>query len=370
MNFDLSEEQEMLREQVGRLFTRECPASLLRSTVDDGAQYNLPLWNSLSELGVLGAVIPEDLGGVGLTELDLCVVLEQAGRVLAPIPLYSSICLGAEIILALGSEAQQEHWLPKLASGEKRAALAYPQGMGVLATRDSAVNLKSGLLSGKTGPCGDADSADIIVVTVPQNDGWQLCLVEASHPGITVEALQGFDQLRQHSRIEFKDVAVEPLGNPVGAKTLEILECRTAVYVAFEQIGGAQACLEMALAYTKERPIFSRPLASYQSTKHKLADVFVAIELARSNAYYAAWAMEAGSDDLVAACAAARISATQAFELASRENQQLHGGIGYTWEADCHFYYRRSRLLALNCGSQEIWQDRLISALAKTASGD
>ncbi|MEI9987895.1 MAG: acyl-CoA dehydrogenase family protein [Aliidongia sp.] len=133
--------------------------------------------------------------------------------------------------------------------------------------------------------------------------------------------------------------------------------------MAFEQIGGAQACLDMARDYALERYAFGRPIGSFQAIKHKLADVYIATELARSNAYYGAWALATEAAELPLAAAAARVAATEAFHLASKENIQTHGGMGFTWETDCHLYYRRSKHLALTLGSAPWWQDRVIAEL-------
>jgi acyl-CoA dehydrogenase len=133
--------------------------------------------------------------------------------------------------------------------------------------------------------------------------------------------------------------------------------------VAFEQVGGADASLEMARNYALERYAFGRPIGSFQAIKHKLADVYVAIELARSNAYYGAWALTADAAELPLAAATARVSATEAFHLASKENIQTHGGIGFTWDVDCHLYYRRSKQLALALGSAPWWKHRLVELL-------
>lgn len=368
MNFDLSEEQVMLQEQVRRLFEHQCPSSRLRELVEKDDDWDRELWQSLADLGVLGAAIPEEYGGVGQTELDLCVVLEEAGRVVAPVPLYSSICLGAEAIHTAGSDEQKARWLPLLASGEKLAALAYPDGIGLLSAGKSRITQEHGILNGIAHPCADARTADVYIIPLQQGDRWELHLVEADQPGVTMELMQGFDQLRRHYRLRLEAVKAEALGAEPNRAMLDTLESRAAVYSAFEQIGGAEACLFMARDYAAGRSIFGRSLSSYQSIKHKLADIYVAVELARSNAYYAAWALETGSSDFLAAAAAAKISATQGYEQAARENLQVHGGIGYTWEADCHFHYRRSRLLALNCGSLALWNDRLVSELSAASS--
>jgi acyl-CoA dehydrogenase len=138
---------------------------------------------------------------------------------------------------------------------------------------------------------------------------------------------------------------------------------RAAVLFAFEQVGGAQRSLEMARDYALERYAFGRPIGSFQAIKHKLADVYVATELARSNAYYGAWALARNAPELPLAAAAARVSANEAFFLAAKENIQVHGGMGYTWEFDCHLYYRRAKLLSLAVGSSRLWKDRLITQL-------
>ena len=135
--------------------------------------------------------------------------------------------------------------------------------------------------------------------------------------------------------------------------------------VAFEQVGGAQAALDMAREYALGRFAFGRPIASFQAIKHKLVDMYVAIELARSNAYYGAWALSTGAKELPVAAAAARVSATEAFWLAAKENIQTHGGMGFTWEFDCHLYYRRAKLLALQLGSARSWKHKLIARLGK-----
>jgi acyl-CoA dehydrogenase len=144
---------------------------------------------------------------------------------------------------------------------------------------------------------------------------------------------------------------------------VERLLDRAAILTAFAQVGGAAASLEMATAYAKERFAFGRPIGSFQAIKHKLADVYVATELARSNAYYGAWALSADAADLPLAAATARVSASDAFFLAAKENIQVHGGVGFTWDYDCHLFYRRAKLLALSLGSQRYWKDRVVSEL-------
>lgn len=353
MDFDLSDEQKMLAEQARGLLAERTPYDHLRKLIDSGAEWDEPLWRELGEMGFLGANIPEAFGGLGMSELDLGVVSQELGRANAALPFFSSIVLAADAIRLAGTDAQKTEWLPRLASGEVIACFASAEGAGPVLGQGTV--LASGRLSGTKQPVADAGIASIAVVQV--GDG--LALVDLDQPGVTRTKLDSFDQLRAHYRLDFADAVAEPLP---GRRLLSTLLDRAAVQAAFEAVGGSEACLQMGRDYVMERQMFGRPLASYQAIKHKLADVAVAIELAKSNAYFAGWAAQASADDLPAAAAAARLTAIKAFELAARENLQVHGGIGYTFEANCHFYYRRERMLAVIVGNRGFWANRLIDA--------
>jgi alkylation response protein AidB-like acyl-CoA dehydrogenase len=223
-------------------------------------------------------------------------------------------------------------------------------------------------------PVADGDIADVAVVAArTSRDGGErsvsLFLVDLSGPGVARVPVKTVDPTRSHARIELRDVPAEPLGaTGDGWRLLERLLDRAAVLFAFEQVGGAQAALEMGRDYALGRFAFGRPIGSFQAIKHKLADVYIATELARSNAYYGAWALSTDAPELPVAAAAARVSASEAFYLAAKENIQTHGGMGFTWEFDCHLYYRRAKLLALALGSTRVWKDRLITRLESRAS--
>jgi alkylation response protein AidB-like acyl-CoA dehydrogenase len=160
------------------------------------------------------------------------------------------------------------------------------------------------------------------------------------------------------------------LANRGGWAVVQKLLDRAAVFFAFEQVGGAEAALHMARDYALERYAFGRPIASFQAIKHKLADMYVSLELARAHAYYAAWAISNDAPELASAAAAARIAATDAYYMASKENIQIHGGMGFTWEMDCHLYYRRAKALALLLGSAGYWRNRLIGELQRAEAGE
>ncbi|MGQ0533380.1 MAG: acyl-CoA dehydrogenase family protein [Caulobacteraceae bacterium] len=361
MRFELTEEQELLRDQVRGLLLERATPALLRRLIEEDAGWDEALWRETANLGLLGAAIPEANGGVGLGALDLCVIAEEMGRFVAPIPFFSSICLAAEAIVLAGSEAQKAAWLPKLASGEVIGCFALTEGVGAPNVRSLKCKLTEGKLSGAKSPVADAEIAHMCVLVVR---GGGLALVEMRQPGVVIEPLKGFDQLRRHARVRFDGAKAELLNGEGAAGAWRRLLDRAAVYEAFEQIGGAESALFMARDYALQRFIFGRQLASYQAVKHNLANILVSIELARSNGLYAAGTIDDDLADAAAAAATARLGATQSYETAARENLQTHGGIGFTWEANCHFHYRRARLLALNLGSLEVWTNRLIGALA------
>lgn len=352
MNFDLSDEQKMLADQARGLLAERVPFDRLRKLIDAKAEWDEPLWHELGAMGFLGANIPEEFGGLGLSELDLGVICEELGRVNAAVPFTSSIVLTADAIRLAGSDEQKSTWLPRLASGEVVGCFASAEGPGPLLGH--GVSFVDGTLNGIKQPVADAGIATIAVVQA--GDG--LVLVELGQPGVERARLDSFDQLRPHYRITFRDAGAEAMP---GRNVIPTLLDRAAVQVAFEGVGGANACLDMARNYAMDRQIFGRALAGYQAIKHKLADVAVALELARSNAYYGGWAATSSPDELASAAACARLSAIKAFEAAARENLQVHGGIGYTFEANCHFYYRRDRLLAVNLGNRGHWADRLLN---------
>ncbi len=361
MNFDLSDEQKMLAEQARGLLGERSTPERLRALIDADAEWDEPLWRELAEMGFLGAAIPEVYGGVGMSELDLAVISEEFGRANVALPLFSSVVLAANAILLAGDDAQKSKWLPGLASGETVATFAYAEGAAGWSEDAVKAVVENSRLSGVKTPVADAGVAGVAVVLVKTLGRLALAVVELDQPGVKRTKLASFDQLRAHYTLSFESVPAELLCGAEAERVLPSLFDRAAVQAAFEGVGGAEACLYMARDYALQRHIFGRSLASYQAIKHKLADVLVGIELARSSAFYAAWAAVNAVDELPHAAAAARLTAIDAFERAARENIQVHGGIGYTFEANCHFYYRRERTLALSLGARERWADRLIA---------
>ncbi|HWS75077.1 MAG TPA: acyl-CoA dehydrogenase family protein [Quisquiliibacterium sp.] len=362
MNFDFSEDLNMLRDEARKFLAERCPTKAVRRILEGDAPYDRELWQQVAQMGWLGAAVPEAYGGAGLGHEGLCVLAEELGRAIAPIPFASSVYLATEAILAHGSDAQKQKYLPKLAAGELIGAFAIGEGADNPRPEAVAVRLQGGAVSGSKWPVADGGIADFAVVVAKDDTGTaRLAIVDLAGKGVARDALKTIDPTRDQARLDFDGAPAELLGDGGGGwPSVQSLLDRAAVLVAFEQVGGAQACLEMATAYAKERVAFGRPIGSFQAIKHKLADVYIATELARSNAYYGAWALSTDAPELPLAAAAARVAATEAYHLASKENIQTHGGMGFTWELDCHLFYRRAKMLALALGSARHWKNRLV----------
>ena len=364
MNFEFSDEQKEMGAQARRFLAAKCPTTAVRAVLEGDQAYDKALWKGLAEMGFLGVVIPEEFGGLGLGYLELCVIAEEMGRAIAPVPFSSSVFLATEFLLAAGSPTQKARWLPSLASGEAIGTFAFAETAGAVTPKTIRLAATAGRLNGCKTAVADGAIADFAVVAARTGPEISLFLVDLGAQGVTRTTLDTIDPSRGHARLDFVDTPAEPLGpEGEGWPILSSVFDRAAILTAFEQIGGADRALEMARDYALERMAFGRPFGSFQAIKHMLADMYVSATLARSNGYYGAWALSTDAAELPVAAATARVSATQAFQHCAKNNIQVHGGMGFTWAFDCHLFYRRSNLLALNLGSQSQWENALIARM-------
>lgn len=365
MNFDFSEDQKFLRSEARKFLEAQCTSQHVRDVLDDEAKsHHEGVWNKIVEMGWLGTAIPEEHGGLGLGMLELCVIAEEMGRALAPVPFSSSVYLFAEALKLAGSDAQKSTLLAKVASGDVIGCLALSEGPGEPDPAKLSVTFDGTTLSGTKLPVTDGDIATHAVVLAKEGTGASLVLVDLGQDSVTRQPVKTLEPTRSHGEIRFDDAKAERLGNAGdGARLLEEVLDRAAVLFAFEQLGGASRAQEMATDYAKERYAFGRPIGGNQAIKHKLAEMYVKNEVARSNCYYGAWAVSTDAAELPEAAAAARIASSEAFWFASKENIQTHGGMGFTWEVDCHLFYRRAKLLAVQIGSPKHWKEKLVRAL-------
>src|SRR5215831_19956071 len=371
MNFDFSDDQKQLRDQARKFLAEKCSPKAVRVVLDGKADYDRELWKALAEMGFLGGRILENFGGAGAGHLELCVIAEEMGRALAPVPFSSTVYLAAEALLLAGTDAQKQKWLPAIASGEAIGTLALFEGKGNPSPQAIKLAASGSTLNGVKMPVPDGAIADFAIVAARTGGSGRetdisLFLAELKGDGVETRSLTNIDPTRGQAEITFKNCRAEPLGGAgEGWSILTQVLDRAAVLMAFEQVGGADRALEMGRDYALDRIAFGRPIGSFQAVKHMLADMYVSATLARSNCYYGAWALSTDASELPEAAAAARISATQAFQHCSKNNIQVHGGMGFTWEFDCHMYYRRANATAVTLGSLSYWEDALIDRMRK-----
>ena len=357
MNFGFNEEQELLRSTARKFFDNECSSETVRKLMDSPEGMTPDLWKKLAEQGWLGLIVPDEHGGMGLGIVDLVVLMEEMGRAVVPGPFFSTVLLGGLAILEGGTETQKKAWLPKLASGDARATLAWMEPTADLGARGitlPATAKGSGhVLNGTKLFVQDAHTADVLVVAArtatgkTAEEGISLLLVPKGSPGLTVTLLPTMDQTRKLCEVTLKDVVVGPdalMGSTgSGWAPLARVIDRATVGLCAEMCGGAQKVLDMTVEYAKIRQAFGRPIGSYQGVKHKAADMLVDVENSKSITYYAAWAMDEGVAEGPLAVSMAKAYVSDAYRRVSGAGIQLHGGIGFTWEHDLHLYFKRAK---------------------------
>ncbi|WP_298668078.1 acyl-CoA dehydrogenase family protein [uncultured Sphingomonas sp.] len=370
MNVDYDEDTYALMAHARRLLEARGAVGAARRVLEgEGETHAAALWREVGEQGWCGVAIDAAHGGLGMGSVALCGLAEELGRSLVPLPFASSIYGFGQALTLVGNEAQRLRLLPEIASGARIGALAFTEGPGAPFAGLLAARVEGGLLSGVKLPVTDGMIADAAIVLAAGEQGPGLFIADLDHRGVSRQMLSTLDPTRPAARIDFADVPVEPLGEVgKGYEIAATVLARYAVPLAFEAIGGADACLHMAADYVKKRFAFGRPVGGYQAVKHKLADIYVKNEMARSNAYYAAWAADHDAASFDTAAASARIAASETFWFAAKEAIQLHGGIGFTWEMDCHLFYRRARHLMVAAGAPDWWRERLAARLRQEAA--
>lgn len=369
MNLGFTTEQESLRGELRKLLARaeRRPASPMAGEPVDAA-----LWRALATGGWLGTAVPDAHGGSGLDGAALCVLAEEAGRALAAVPLVDSACAFVHALRGGGGATATAADVPApwaaLAQGSARGLLLGGEDWLEPPALRGPDRLQGRARHVPDGPCAThallladcaldaaADAALVLATLAPA------CKAPtAAHP---------LDLLHPCCDIDLAAADVQVLARGAQAHAWWARACEAqALFVAFEQLGGAQAALEAARAYSLQRFAFGRPIGSFQALKHQMADMLVAVDIARSNCLYGLAALTCGGDALGEAAAVARISATEAFRLCATGSTQVHGAIGVTWEADCHLFYRRAQALAGSPGSQWQWKDRLVRLLLQRAA--
>ena len=294
MNFDFSDDQKQLRDQARRFLAEKCTSKAVRQVLEGKDTYDRALWKGLAELGLLGVAIPEEFGGSGAGHLELCVIAEELGRVVAPVPVASSIYLAAEAIMLAGSDAQKRKYLPGLASGETIGTLALFEGKGKLSPAAIKASVANGAVSGTKTPVPDGEIADFAIVVARSRQQRPRSRRRALYRRPEGQGRRARGRCRASTRPATRPRSSSTARRPScsaradeGWSNLTRVLDRAAVLIAFEQVGGAERALEMGRDYALDRMAFGRPIGSFQAIKHMLADMYVSATLARSNAYYA-----------------------------------------------------------------------------------
>lgn len=365
MQAEHAEDLATIREQARRLLQDQATPEHLKLLLDEPGGFDHKLWQHAVAQGWTAIAVPEQAGGLGLGWGGLSILCEELGRFNASLPLIANT-LTAHALLA---SEQTEHTplLEALTSGSAIAciALADPTDSGLSVNTMSQVC--NGRLSGEKAPTAFANAADVALVQATDEQGRGLYLVQLDQLGVQRIPLDGFDNARAAASLQFNHVPAVRLGDAVQLSNLGNL---AAMATAFEQIGGAQACLDMACNYARERRAFGQLIGGFQGIKHKLAEMYCKLEIARGCAHDALDAWEQRLPTRQQLTAAARLGASRAYDLAAQENLHVHGGMGVTWEAMPHHYYRRARSLALELGGSQYWREQLLCALGlESATG-
>jgi alkylation response protein AidB-like acyl-CoA dehydrogenase len=363
MYFTVTPEQEMLRDAARSYLAERVPATRVRELMETDAGFDAALWDEIAEMGWPSMAVPEEYGGAGFSFMELGVVVEEMGRALTPAPFFSSVVLGANALLIAGDDAQRREFLPDVAAGTRRVALA--AGDGGPPSVQAEASAGGWRLNGTAPFVIDGHTADLLVVAARHADGVDLFVVDAAADGVAAQRLETMDMTRKQASIDLADApAAARLGSAgSGSAALERVYDVAAAMLAYEQVGAAQRCLEMSVGYAKERVQFGRPIGSFQAIKHKCADMLVAVEGARSAAAYAGWALSNADEDLPVAAALAKAHCSDAFFRVAAETIQVHGGIGFTWEHDAHLYFKRAKTDQLLFGGPAVWRAKLADRL-------
>jgi acyl-CoA dehydrogenase len=345
VNFDFSDDAKALGDQAKKLFADKAGTAAARKAMaKDAPAFDAALWAEIAALGWTAARVPEAHGGLGMSAEDSCMLAEAAGGSLACVPFA-------------GSEAQQTKYFPGIADGSCIAVAAWSEP-GAANPHALAVKAEGGKLRGVKAPVADLPGAHLAIVAAAGADGPSLWLVDLS--AAKVDMVETLDLVRRHGRLTLDGVAAEPLGS---AADYQLWLDRAAVILAYEAIGTATSAMTMTVDYAKTRVAFGQTIGRYQGVKHKCADMYIKIELARAHALHGIAMIGSNGAELRQAAAAARVASLEAASFCGEEAVQLHGGIGFTWESDCQFYYRRARTLSAALGGRGWWADRLVRAL-------
>ncbi|MFG2959076.1 acyl-CoA dehydrogenase family protein [Streptomyces sp. NPDC048291] len=374
-----TEEHEQLRATLRRFLADKAPGEAVRRSMESADGHDPALRRRMAdELGLLGLALPEEYGGFGGGPVELGLVLEELGRALLPSPYFATVALAGQALVVSGDETARARWLPAIADGSLTGTLALAEERGSWHVEDVRAGAvpepgdahRGWRVTGTKMFVVDGHSADLVLVVARAATGPRLFAVEGTAPGVTRTRLETLDPTRRLARIDLDGAPAQAVGPEAATGYLRRVTDLATVALAAEQAGGAQACLDAAVAYAKVRVQFGRPIGSFQAVKHKCADTLVKVEAARSAVYHALSVVAANPSEWAeraAAVAVAAVCCADAYTHAAKENIQIHGGIGYTWEHDAHLHLKRAKSSEQLLGSPATHRRRLAGLVGISA---
>jgi len=375
MDFAFTEEQQMIRDTAESFLKDVSTSEAIREAMATESGFSAELWQQIcAELYFQAITIPEDLGGMGLGYVELCAVMEQMGRFLLCAPFFSTVCQATTALLEAGNEAQQAEYLGKVLEGSI-GTLAYTSSIQTGVEAVEASFTQSGdtvTINGNYRFVVDGHTAEFVIAAAKNDVGEVgLFVLPTDTAGVKASWVPTMDQTRKQAELSFDNVQVDAAGIlKIGAanELAKILDLAT-ICLAAEQMGGASEVLDITVEYTKERVQFNRPVASFQSVKHKAADMMTKAEAARSGIYYAACVAQDAfvggelKDELAEAASIAKANVSDAYFQNAGDSIQLHGGVGFTWEYDPHLYFKRAKASEHMLGNASYHRERLAQIL-------
>jgi alkylation response protein AidB-like acyl-CoA dehydrogenase len=371
MNFGLTDTQQTLKKTTRQFLTAECPSAEVRRLIDTSGAFDSGLWHKMAEQGWTGIIFPEEYGGSGMGMVEMAAVLEEMGRALLPGPFLSTVLLAGSAIAYAGNEAQKQHYLKAICSGEAKATLAILEESACWST--DSVHLHASfaaggyVLQGRKLFVPDAGVADFLICAARLGGALALFIVPAGTHGVNIKETPAMDSTRRLHEVIFDSVAVPEESllarGDRAEETLEHAFAVSTVGLVAEMVGGMQRLLDITVEYAKTRKQFGRPIGQFQAVQHMCADMLLMTESSRSAVYYAAWAMsEDGPAEHSAALTAVSVAkayASDAYREVGNRAIQVHGGMGFTWENDVHLYYRRAKASEIAFGDATWHRERL-----------
>jgi alkylation response protein AidB-like acyl-CoA dehydrogenase len=367
MDFSFTPDQQLLKNAARAFLDEHCRPAAVRLLWDDPRGESDAIWKEMAQLGWLGLALPEPHGGSALGMVETAIVLEELGRAACPGPYWPTVLVGTAIA-ETGTDEQRQRWLPAIATGEARAAIALLAGD--LDWRPDATAMRAEptaggwQLSGLARYVAWAHVANVLLVAARAPEGLTLFLVDPAARGLTQVPVPAMDPGTRWVNVALDRVPVPArsvLGRPgVAGPFLMSWLRRGAIGAAAEMLGASRRCLDMAVGYAKMREQFGQPIGSFQAIRHKCAEMLLEVENSHAAVYYAAWALDAKSDDHEIAASIAKAYVGDASRKVCGEAIQVHGGIGFTWEYDLHMYFKRAKALEVQYGDTDFHRELIL----------